>query len=134
MRQTGGGSANLVDVDAREIFQFSDMQIDGLNNNVDDDSPEIEKPNSIDDFNLCLSSTSGVKGTTQDNIRKRKFVDKSSDFDVIKRRHMEVMTNYYERKMVLLDLKIKKISEKSFKAKVSRIPDSETSSDSESNL
>lgn len=127
MKKTGGGTANLISEENRDLYNFDNRQIEGLINSVDDDSPDIK----VDDP-MGHPSTSGVKTEIDQKNRKRKMSESGgSDYFELKKRHLSVMTSYYEKKTAFIDLKINQIMKKTTQLKKKIIEDSETSSLSE---
>ncbi|KAL7036588.1 hypothetical protein ACKWTF_008849 [Chironomus riparius] len=120
-------SMNLISEENRDLYNFDNRQIEGLINSVDDDSPDIK----VDDP-MGHPSTSGVKTEIDQKNRKRKMSESGgSDYFELKKRHLSVMTSYYEKKTAFIDLKINQIMKKTTQLKKKIIEDSETSSLSE---
>lgn len=127
IKKTGGGTANLISDENRDLFNFNETQIQGLSNSVDDDSADIISINP-----MAIPTTSSVKlENGQKESRKRKIDNNDADYHALKVRHLEVMTKYYEKKSTLIDFQIKEIMQKSELKKKKTVVESATSSDSE---
>jgi len=81
---------------------------------------------------MTSPTTSGLKVEIgRKESRKRKIDENDPDYHALKIRHLEVMTNYYEKKTALIDFQLKEIMQKSEHNKRKAFIESATSSDSE---
>lgn len=123
MKQTGGGTAKIVTEAEEELFGFTDSQIVGLNNPVDDDSPEVKIDSNPISFTPSSSMSVVIKSETKPSL-KRKLDDKM-DIVSLKKRNLELQNLYLEKKIQRIDRELAGVSH-SDNSKVRRI-DSETS-------
>jgi len=67
MKETGGETASLISDEHRELFNFNEAQIEGLQNSVDDDSPDIK------DITPMTNPTTSHYGLKSEKFSKNYF-------------------------------------------------------------
>ncbi|CAG9805969.1 unnamed protein product [Chironomus riparius] len=104
IKQTGGGSAKIVSVEDEQLFGFGDSQILGLNNPVDDDSPEIvadSAPVFIQSPTKNSKDEEEIKPLLRPGL-KRKF-NNESELLFLRKRNLQLQNLYLERKIQKID-------------------------------